>query len=95
MVIGVDTDWFDSAPEYKDVVLTSVLKNMDVAVFNAIKAAHGRHLQGRHVTSAPSPTAAWVSPRSMISTARSRPNCKANSKQLKADIIGGAVKVSQ
>lgn len=38
MLIGVDTDMVISAPEYKDVILTSVLKNMDVAVFEAIKA---------------------------------------------------------
>jgi basic membrane protein A len=39
MIVGVDTDWTVSASEYTDVVLTSVLKNMDVAVFNATKAA--------------------------------------------------------
>lgn len=38
MVIGVDTDQFVSAPEFADVWLTSVMKNMDVAVFNAVKA---------------------------------------------------------
>ena len=38
-IVGVDTDWTVSASEYTDVILTSVLKNMDVAVFNAIKAA--------------------------------------------------------
>jgi basic membrane protein A len=38
-IVGVDTDWTVSASEYTDVVLTSVLKNMDVAVFNATKAA--------------------------------------------------------
>ena len=38
MVIGVDTDWTVSASEYSDVILTSVLKNMNVAVFEAIKA---------------------------------------------------------
>ena len=37
-VIGVDTDQFVSAPEFKDVWLTSVMKNMDVAVFDAIKS---------------------------------------------------------
>ncbi|MBN1259446.1 MAG: BMP family ABC transporter substrate-binding protein [Anaerolineae bacterium] len=36
-IIGVDTDWTVSASQYKDVVLTSVLKNMDVAVFDTIK----------------------------------------------------------
>ncbi len=38
-VIGVDTDSFVSAPEFGDAWLTSVLKNMDVAVFDTIKAA--------------------------------------------------------
>ena len=38
MLIGVDTDWFVSAPEFQETYLTSILKNMDVAVFNAAKA---------------------------------------------------------
>jgi basic membrane protein A len=38
-VIGVDTDSYVSAPEFGEVWLTSVLKNMDVAVFDTIKAA--------------------------------------------------------
>lgn len=37
MLIGVDTDWCISAEEYCPVVLTSVIKNMDVAVRDAIK----------------------------------------------------------
>lgn len=36
-IIGVDTDWTISAPDYKDVVFTSVMKNMDVAVFDTVK----------------------------------------------------------
>jgi basic membrane protein A len=36
-VIGVDADWFVTVPEYTDVILTSVLKGLDVAVFTAIK----------------------------------------------------------
>ncbi|MFH1929756.1 MAG: extracellular solute-binding protein, partial [Chloroflexota bacterium] len=39
MLIGVDTDWVVSAPEYEDIVLTSVRKNMDVAVYTAIESA--------------------------------------------------------
>lgn len=38
MLIGVDTDWYISAPEFKEVYLTSVVKNMHVAVFDACKA---------------------------------------------------------
>lgn len=39
MLIGVDTDWCVSAAEYCDVTLTSVVKNMHVAVRDAIKTA--------------------------------------------------------
>ncbi|MBI2332619.1 MAG: BMP family ABC transporter substrate-binding protein, partial [Chloroflexi bacterium] len=37
-IIGVDTDWTVSSAEYTDVILTSVMKNMNVAVYDAIKA---------------------------------------------------------
>jgi len=37
-IVGVDVDWTVSAPEYKDVILTSVLKNINVAVYDAIKS---------------------------------------------------------
>jgi len=37
-IIGVDQDWFVTAPEYKDIILSSVLKQMEPAVFDVIKA---------------------------------------------------------
>jgi basic membrane protein A and related proteins len=46
MVVGVDTDWTVSASEYTDVVLTSVLKNMNVAVFEAIKSVQDETFAG-------------------------------------------------
>jgi|GEM_PF-106955 len=45
-LIGVDTDWYVSAPEYSDVVLTSVEKQMDVAVFTSIQQAYNDNFQG-------------------------------------------------
>jgi basic membrane protein A and related proteins len=45
-IIGVDTDWTVSSPEYTNVVLTSVLKNMDVAVFEAIEFVVNDNFQG-------------------------------------------------
>jgi basic membrane protein A and related proteins len=45
-IIGVDTDWTISASEYSDVILTSVMKNMDVAVFNAIQQVQAGTFQG-------------------------------------------------
>ena len=38
MMIGVDTDQYVSAPEFAESCLSSVLKNMDKAVFDTIKA---------------------------------------------------------
>jgi basic membrane protein A len=37
LVIGVDTDWFVTAPEYASVELSSVLKKIDVAVYKTIQ----------------------------------------------------------
>jgi basic membrane protein A len=37
LIIGVDADWYDSAPEYRSVELSSVLKKIDVAVFKTIQ----------------------------------------------------------
>jgi basic membrane protein A len=36
-IIGVDTDWTQTASEYADIVLTSVLKNMDITTMNVVK----------------------------------------------------------
>lgn len=36
-VIGVDSDWYESAPDYKDITITSVMKRVDNAVFDTIK----------------------------------------------------------
>jgi basic membrane protein A and related proteins len=45
-IVGVDTDWTVSAEQYADVVLTSVNKNMDVAVFTAAEAVSNNNFQG-------------------------------------------------
>jgi len=37
LIIGVDSDWYDSAPEYQSVILASVLKRINVAVYNTIQ----------------------------------------------------------
>lgn len=36
-IIGVDTDWTVSSPEFSSITLTSVIKRMDVAVYEAIE----------------------------------------------------------
>lgn len=37
-LIGVDSDWYESAAEYKSIVLTSVLKKLNVSVVEAARA---------------------------------------------------------
>lgn len=47
VVIGVDADWYLTAPEYKEVFLTSVMKRVDVAVYSSAKdAAEGKFTGG-------------------------------------------------
>ena len=36
-IIGVDSDWTQTAPDYVDIILTSVLKKMDATVFQMIE----------------------------------------------------------
>jgi basic membrane protein A len=36
MIIGVDADWYLTVPQFGDVMLVSILKNMDAAVLNTI-----------------------------------------------------------
>jgi basic membrane protein A len=51
-LIGVDTDWTVSAPEYADIVLTSVEKRLDLSVLTAAKAVvDGSFKGGTHVSS--------------------------------------------
>ncbi|HUX12690.1 MAG TPA: BMP family ABC transporter substrate-binding protein, partial [Spirochaetia bacterium] len=44
--IGVDTDWFVSAPQYKDILLTSVVKGIAVSVEAAVKEVVDGKFQG-------------------------------------------------
>ena len=46
LIIGVDTDWTQTAPEYTDLLLTSVLKNMNVTTFEAIESVIDGTFQG-------------------------------------------------
>ncbi len=45
-IIGVDSDWYVSAPDFKEIILTSALKNMDATTFAIIRAARDGGFQG-------------------------------------------------
>lgn len=38
-IVGVDSDWVRTAEEYADIILTSVMKKMDVAVYDVVEAS--------------------------------------------------------
>ncbi len=50
LVIGVDADWYDTAPEYREVELTSVLKKINVAVYKTIQDVLNGKFTGGTVT---------------------------------------------
>lgn len=45
-VIGVDADWFQTLPQYEEVILTSVLKGLDVAVSSVIQDVAEGNFEG-------------------------------------------------
>jgi phosphate/phosphite/phosphonate ABC transporter binding protein len=45
-IIGVDSDWYLTAPDFKDIILTSVLKNMDTTTKHAIQQAKDGSFKG-------------------------------------------------
>jgi basic membrane protein A len=87
-IIGVDTDWNVSASEYSDVILTSVLKNLDVVVFDAIKAAKEGNFKGGIYTGTLANGGVGLAAVSGASA-----DLNSTLEKLKADIISGAVKV--
>jgi basic membrane protein A and related proteins len=88
MIVGVDTDWTVSASEYSGVILTSVLKNMNVAVFNAIKAAQDGTFAGGIYVGTLSDDGVGIAP---VKGASAELN--ATLEQLRNDIISGAISV--
>jgi basic membrane protein A len=90
-IIGVDTDWTVTSPEYTDIVLTSIVKNYDVSVVHAIKGVvDGTFNGGIHVGTLET-NEVGLAPfhefDSLISD-----EVKAELEQIKQDIIAGKIK---
>lgn len=90
-IVGVDTDWTISSPDFADIVLTSVLKNMDVAVFSATEqVVNGEFAGGVYVGTLENGgvgIAAFNKLDSMVSS-----DLKAELEEVKAGIIAGEIK---
>jgi basic membrane protein A len=90
-LIGVDYDWTISAATYKDIILTSVLKNMDVAVFDAAKAvAEGTFKGGTYVGTLANNGIGLATPSSAAPA-----DAVKELDQIKKDLISGAIKIGQ
>ncbi|MBM4423475.1 MAG: BMP family ABC transporter substrate-binding protein [Chloroflexi bacterium] len=87
-LIGVDSDWFVSAPEYQDIVLTSILKRLDLSVQAAVQAvAEGNFTGGLHVGNLRNGEIG-IAPFHNMDSAVS-PEVKAELEQVTQDIIDG------
>jgi basic membrane protein A len=90
-IVGVDTDWTVTAPDYAAITLTSVLKNMDVTTFNAIQSViDGTFAGGVTVGTLENGgvgLAEFHGLDSMVSA-----ELKAEVEQVRADIIAGTIK---
>jgi basic membrane protein A len=90
-IIGVDTDWALSNPEYANIVITSITKNYDVSVKLAVKAIEENTFSGgTHVGTLETGEVGIAPIREFNSLISAR--VKAELEQIKADIISGKIK---
>jgi len=87
-IIGVDVDQTVLAPEYTDIILTSVLKNVNNAVYDATKAAVGGTFAGGVYVGTLANGGVGLAP---VAGASSDLNAALD--KIKADIISGAMKI--
>ena len=90
--IGVDSDWFETQPDYGDIILTSVLKKMDATTKAVIKKVIDGAFEGGLEVGSLSNGGVDLAPYHNFDSVVPA-ELKAEIEQLKADIISGAVKV--
>ncbi len=92
-IIGVDTDWAVTFPEHTDIVLTSIMKNLDVSVLQAVKAIeNGTFTGGIHVGTLETGEIGIAPFHELASLISAK--VKGELEQIKADIIAGKIKTN-
>ncbi len=90
-IIGVDSDWVLTNPDYADITLTSVMKLMDVTTMDAVKAAKDATFKGGVTVGTLVNGGVGLAPfhnlDSMVSA-----ELKAELETVKAEVIAGTVK---
>lgn len=92
-IIGVDADFYLTAPEYRDVTLTSVLKNMDVTTFNVIQSVLDGTFEGGLVVGTLENGGVGLAPFHDMED-RVSAELQAELDELKAQIIAGEIATS-
>jgi basic membrane protein A and related proteins len=92
LIIGVDNDWFNTAPEYQSIELSSVLKKVNVAVFNTIQDEVNGTFKGGTVTYTIKDGGVDLAPYHNFDS-QVPDTLKAEITQAKADLISGALTV--
>jgi basic membrane protein A len=93
-IIGVDSDWFLTSPDYADIILTSVLKNMDVTTKDSIKLVVDGKFAGGTITGTLENGGVGLAPfhdlESLVPA-----ELQTELDKVKADILSGAVKTRE
>jgi basic membrane protein A and related proteins len=90
-IVGVDTNWAVTDPEYADFILTSIMKNYDVSVVQVVRAiVEDTFIGGEHIGTLETgevSLAPFYQFDSLVSD-----KVKADLEQIKKDIIAGKIK---
>jgi basic membrane protein A len=92
MIIGVDADWYNTVPDFASIILTSVLKNMDITTYESIKQVIAGTFAGGVIVGTMQNGGVGLAPYHDFDTAVSD-ELKAEVEQVKADIISGKLSV--
>jgi len=92
-LIGVDSDWTVSSPEYASIILTSVVKRMDVAVLETIQDVIDGSFEGGVYTGTLLNEGVGITPFNELDSLVSG-ELKAELEQVKTDIIDGKLQTA-
>jgi len=93
-IIGVDSDWTQTSPEFTPIVLTSVMKKMDITTFLAIEAAREGTFQGGVLVGKLENNGVDIAPFYELDSLVSR-DLKSELDEVRQSIIDGTIKTTQ
>ncbi len=89
-IIGVDTDWYETAPDFRAVILTSVIKKIDVLTFHVIRATLEGRFRGGEVIGNLENDGVGLAPFHDLEALVSPP-LRAELEEIRSQIISGAI----